>query len=118
VLVMPLAVEIVDRPARVFGDPPAVVRAEARVVVRRVLGEVRGDQIDVARVERLVVAADVVQRVDRRIFTFSLSISAKLVRRYGERGDPRRDDKEDSGCSTCSRSSAPRAAGRMSAPRR
>jgi hypothetical protein len=37
------------------------MRAQPRVVVRGVVGEVRSDQIDVAGVERLVVAADVVE---------------------------------------------------------
>jgi hypothetical protein len=63
-LVPPLAVEVVDSPARVLGDLAAVVGAEARVVVSGILGEVRGDQLDVAGVERLVVAADVGERVD------------------------------------------------------
>jgi hypothetical protein len=38
--------------------------AEAGVVVSRVVGEVGRDQLDVAGVERLVVAADVVEGVD------------------------------------------------------
>jgi hypothetical protein len=56
-----LALEVVDRPAGVLGYRAPVVRAEPRVVVRGVVGEVRRDQIDVAGVERLVVAADVVE---------------------------------------------------------
>jgi hypothetical protein len=40
------------------------VRAEAGVVVDRVVGEMRVDQVDVAGVQRLVVAADVGERVD------------------------------------------------------
>jgi hypothetical protein len=81
VLEPPLPAEVVDRPAGVLGDRAAVVGAEARVVMGRVLGEVRGDQVDVACVERLVVAADVVERVDADIFTCRLSICATVVRR-------------------------------------
>jgi hypothetical protein len=81
VLEPPLAGEVVDRPAGVLGDLAAAVGAEARVVVRRVLGEVGGDQVDVAGVERLVVAADVVERVDAGIFTCRVSICATVVRR-------------------------------------
>jgi hypothetical protein len=62
VLEVPLAVEIFDRPLRVLADRPgALVRAEARVVVDRVVGEVLGDAVGVARVQRRVVAADVVE---------------------------------------------------------
>jgi hypothetical protein len=62
VLVVPLAIEVVDPPARVLGDrPSALMRAEPRVVVDGVVREVRGDEVDVARVERLVVGADVVE---------------------------------------------------------
>jgi hypothetical protein len=42
---------------------------------------VRADQLDVARVERLVVAADVRERLDAHIFTRSVSICATVVRR-------------------------------------
>jgi len=50
--------------------------------VRRVVGEVRRDQVDVAGVERVVIAADVVERVDlTEVFTWPLSIWATLVRR-------------------------------------
>jgi len=63
-LVPPATVEVVDRPAGVFRDAPPAVRPEARVVVSGVLGEVPGDQIDVARVERLVITADVGKGVD------------------------------------------------------
>jgi hypothetical protein len=81
VLEPPLPGEVVDRPAGVLGDRAAVVGPEARVVVGRVVGEVRGDQVDVAGVERLVVAADVVEGIDADIFTFRQSICATLVRR-------------------------------------
>jgi hypothetical protein len=49
--------------------------------VSGVVGEVRGDQLDVAGIQRLVVAADVVERRDPGIFTPSLSICADLDRR-------------------------------------
>jgi hypothetical protein len=64
VLEPPLAAEVVDAPAGVLGDLATVMRPEAGVVVRGVVGEVRGDQTDVAGVERLVVAADAVERID------------------------------------------------------
>jgi hypothetical protein len=61
-LVTPLAVEVVDAPARVLGDRArTLVRPEPRVVVDGVVREVGGDEVDVARVERLVVGADVVE---------------------------------------------------------
>ena len=60
----PLPVDGLDAPLRVVGDLAPVVRPEARVVVRRVLGEVRRDGVRVARVERLVVGADVVEVAD------------------------------------------------------
>ena len=41
--------------------PRALVRAEPRVVVDGVVGEVRGDRVGVAGVQRLVVGADVVE---------------------------------------------------------
>jgi hypothetical protein len=70
VLHPPLAVDLVDPPAGVLGDRPgALVRAEPGVVVDGVVGEVPGDPLDVAAVERLVVAADVVERVDSRILS-------------------------------------------------
>jgi hypothetical protein len=72
VLEPPLPVEVVDRPARVLGDLAAAVGTEARVVVGGVFGEVARDQVDVARVERRVVAADVVERVDLRLLRSSL----------------------------------------------
>jgi hypothetical protein len=84
VLEPPSPAEAVDPPAGVLGDLAAAVRAEPGVVVGRVVGEVRGDQVDVAGVQRLVVAADMLEWVDVDIFTFSLSICATLVRRYGE----------------------------------
>ena len=63
VLEVPLAVDLADAEARrICADPlGALVRAEARVVVDRVLGEVGGDQLGVARVQRLVVGADVIE---------------------------------------------------------
>jgi hypothetical protein len=81
VLEPPLPAEVVDPPTGVLGDLAAVMRPEARVVVGRVVGEVRGDQVDVAGVERLVVAADVLERLDADIFTCRLSICATVVRR-------------------------------------
>src|SRR5215210_2772448 len=63
-LVPPLTLDVVDRPAGVLGDGAGtLVRAEPRVVVDGVVGEVRGDGLDVARVERLVVGANVGERV-------------------------------------------------------
>ena len=56
-----LPVQLVDRPAGVLGDLAPAVGAEPRVVVDRVVREVRGDQLDVAGVQRLVVGADVVE---------------------------------------------------------
>src|SRR4051812_14069523 len=61
VLVMPAGAEFVDAPFGVLGDLAAVVGPEPRVVVRRVSGEMRGDEVNVAGVERLVVGADVVE---------------------------------------------------------
>jgi len=62
VLEIPLPVDHLDPHLRVLPDPRgALMRPEPRVVVDRVVGEVRGDQIDVARVERLVIGADVVE---------------------------------------------------------
>jgi hypothetical protein len=61
VLIPPLALEVADRPACVLGDRTPAVRPEAGVVVGCVVGEVGGDQVDVTGVERLVVAADVVE---------------------------------------------------------
>jgi hypothetical protein len=59
---MPLPVGLLDAPFRVLADRPrALVRAEPGVVVDGVVGEMGGDQLDVARVERLVVGADVVE---------------------------------------------------------
>jgi hypothetical protein len=63
---------VVDRPTGVLGDLAAAVRAEAGVVVGRVVGEVRRDQIDVAGVERLVIAADVGEVVDFETLRSSL----------------------------------------------
>jgi hypothetical protein len=69
VLHPPLPVDRLDAPLGVLGDLPAAVRAEAGVVVDGVVGEVRVDQVDVARVERLVVGADVVEGADDEILT-------------------------------------------------
>jgi hypothetical protein len=56
------------------------MRPESRVVVDRVVGEVLGDAVGVAAVQRLVVGADVVQVPDGRILT-ALSIWRPPVRR-------------------------------------
>jgi hypothetical protein len=72
VLEPPLAVDVVDRPARVLGDLAPAMGAEAGVVVGGVVGEVPRDQVDVARVERRVVAADVVEGVDLALLRSSL----------------------------------------------
>jgi hypothetical protein len=70
VLHPPLAVDLVDRPVRVLADRArALVRAEPRVVVNGVVGEVLGDAIRVTGVERLVVAANVAELVDVRILS-------------------------------------------------
>jgi hypothetical protein len=61
VLDPPLAVGVGDAPLGVRGDLAAVMRAEPRVVVRSVVGEVLGDEVGVAGVQGLVVAADVVE---------------------------------------------------------
>jgi len=72
VLHPPLAVDRVDRPAGVLPDlAGALVRAEARVVVDRVVGEVLGDAVGVAGVERLVVGADVIEVADGARLTLS-----------------------------------------------
>ena len=60
----PLAVDGLDAPGGVVGDLAAVVRAEAGVVVSGLVGEVRGDGVGVAGVERLVVGPDVVEVAD------------------------------------------------------
>jgi hypothetical protein len=59
-----LAVDGLDAPGGVVGDLAPVVGAEARVVVGCVLGEVGGDGVGVAGVERFVVGADVVEVPD------------------------------------------------------
>jgi hypothetical protein len=62
VLEVPLPVDLLDAPLGVLGDRVgALMGAEPRVVVDGVVGEVGGDAVDVARVERLVVGADVVE---------------------------------------------------------
>jgi hypothetical protein len=80
VLVVPLAVEVVDRPARVLRDRPPVMGAEAGVVVSRVVGEMGRDQLDVAGVERLVVAADVAEVRDPKNLSRNVDFRS-LVRR-------------------------------------
>jgi hypothetical protein len=72
VLEPPPALEPVDPPAGVLGDLAPAMRPEARVVVDGVVGEVRGDQVDVAAVQGLVVAADVGERVDLGLLRSSL----------------------------------------------
>ena len=77
-----MAIEVVDRPACVAGDRlGAPVRPEPRVVMDGVVGEVGGDQLDVAGVEGVVVAADVVERADLGIVTVCRSICGDPVRR-------------------------------------
>jgi hypothetical protein len=68
---VPLAVDDLDAHLRVLPDPlGALVWPEAGVVVDGVLGEVRGDEVGVARVQRVVIAADVVEvRADVVILT-------------------------------------------------
>jgi hypothetical protein len=62
VLEVPLAVDLLDAPLGVLGDRAgALMGAEARVVMGGVVGEMRGDAVDVARVQRLVIGADVVE---------------------------------------------------------
>ena len=71
VLEVPLAVDDLDAHLRVLADPlGALVRPQPRVVVDGVLGEVRGDEIGVAGVERLVVGADVVEVEMRLILAY------------------------------------------------
>ena len=54
---------------RVLADPlRPLVGPKTGVVVDRVLGEVLGDALGVARVERVVVGADVVEVGDRMRF--------------------------------------------------
>jgi hypothetical protein len=66
VLEPPPALEVLDRPLRVLADvASALVRAEPRVVVDRVAGEMRGDQVRVAGIECAVVAANVVEVAQR-----------------------------------------------------
>jgi hypothetical protein len=69
VLHPPLSVNIRDAPLGVLRDLAASVGAEPRVVVDRVIGEVRGDQIGVAGIERLVVGANVFEVADDEILT-------------------------------------------------
>jgi hypothetical protein len=66
VLDVPLSVDRADAELRVLSDPiRTLVRAEPRVVVDGVFSEVRGDELGVAGVERLVVGADVVEVAHR-----------------------------------------------------
>jgi hypothetical protein len=69
VLQPPLAVDLLDAPAGVLGDLAAAMWAQPRVVVDRVVAEVRGDQVSVPGVERLVVGADVIEMADDGILT-------------------------------------------------
>ncbi len=81
VLERPPTLEVLDREARVLADRScALVRAEARVVVDGVVGEVPGDEVGVAAVQSLVVGADVVEVADGGILT-ALSIRRPPVRR-------------------------------------
>src|SRR4051794_28064320 len=59
VLVDPFGVKMLDTEFCVVSDLASVVWAEARVVVGRVVGEVRRDLVRVASAQRLVVALDV-----------------------------------------------------------
>jgi hypothetical protein len=73
VLEVPLALDLLDAQLGVLPDPLSpLVRAEARVVVDRVVREMRGDEVGVAGVERLVVGADVVEVADRTRFIAGL----------------------------------------------
>jgi hypothetical protein len=69
VLHPPLAVHRLHAPFGVIGDLAAAVRPEPGVVVDSVVRKVRGDQLDVTGVERLVIGADVVQVADDEILT-------------------------------------------------
>ena len=61
VLQMPAPLDVGDRVGRVAADRlGSFVRAETRVVVDRVIGEVRRNGVRVARVEGLVIRPDVV----------------------------------------------------------
>jgi hypothetical protein len=67
---VPLTVDLLDPELRVLPDSlGALMRPKARVVVDRVVGEVRGDEIGVTRVQRLVVGADVIEVADDEIVT-------------------------------------------------
>jgi hypothetical protein len=69
VLHPPLSVDVLDPPAGILGNLPAAVRPESGVVVDRVVREVRGDEIDVPGIQRLVVGTDVVEVGDEEILT-------------------------------------------------
>jgi hypothetical protein len=61
-LELPDRVEVLDAQRRVLGDrPPAELRLASRVVMDRVVGEVLGNSVGVAGVQRVVVRADVVE---------------------------------------------------------
>jgi hypothetical protein len=62
VLDIPLAVDLLDAELGVQPDPlGALVGPQPGVVVDGVVGEMRGDQLRVPGVERVVVGADVVE---------------------------------------------------------
>jgi len=62
VLEPPLTLEVLDRPFGVLADRArSLVRTEPRVVVDGVVGEVRGNEVWIAGVQRAVVAADVIE---------------------------------------------------------
>jgi hypothetical protein len=70
VLEPPLPIEVVDGPLGVLADRARpLVRPKSGVVVRRVVREVRRDEIRVAAVQRLVVGADVIEISDDGILT-------------------------------------------------
>src|SRR4051812_36670163 len=63
VLEDPLCVKVVDTQLGVLGDLASVMRAQARVVVGRVVGEVGRDLVGVAAAQCVVVALDVPQQL-------------------------------------------------------
>src|SRR5215213_5922448 len=83
VLEPPLAVDGLDAPRRVFGDLAAMMWAEARVVVGCVVDEMSGHRVGVARVERLVVGADVVEMRDCAPDAIRSRISTRLSNSRG-----------------------------------
>jgi hypothetical protein len=87
VLEPPLPVEVVDSPLGVLADRARpLVRPESGVVVRRVVREVRRDEIRVAGVQCLVVAADVIEIADRRILSDSRMRGRPVARTPGAGG--------------------------------